>query len=134
MLFSPSLNRFYQPSWEQDYIAAGDWPDDLVEVSDEVFFEFTSYKEGFVRGVENGMPVWVPAPTKSDAELYHEELLQLSAVYNKDISFLSDSYARAALIDGVSEQDKKVDIYNEYQARKIQYQDDVASLKQKYGV
>lgn len=62
MLFSPSLNRFYQPAWEKDYVLAGDWPDDLIEVSGDVFAEFTSPKAGFVRTVVNDLPAWKEAP------------------------------------------------------------------------
>lgn len=68
MLFSPSLNAFYQPAWKKDYVQAGDWPDDLIEVEEAVFVEFTSPKEGYVRTVVDGLPAWDEAPP-----LTHEE-------------------------------------------------------------
>lgn len=68
MLFSPSLNAFYQPAWEQDYVAVGDWPDDLIEVDESVFVEFTSPKEGHVRTVVDGLPAWVEAPPLTNEE------------------------------------------------------------------
>lgn len=73
-------------------------------------------------------------PSKPEAELYNEELAALALAYNYDVTVLSESFSKAALIDGVSEVTKKTAIYNEYVSRKSQYQADVANLKAKYGV
>lgn len=63
--FSPSTNSFRIGSMRSLYVS--NWPDDLVEVSEECFCEFTAGKTGKVRGVgEDKMPVWedVPPPTE----------------------------------------------------------------------
>ncbi|ASG41950.1 tail fiber assembly protein [Enterobacter roggenkampii] len=80
--FSPSLNQFYSIDQKQLYINAGSWPDDASDVSDDIFNEYSSTPpEGKIRGVDNGMPVWVdvPPPTTeqlvSQAELKRQELI-----------------------------------------------------------
>lgn len=53
------------------YDDAGSWPDDAVEVDEEVFMTFTTTPpEGKIRqGSENGLPVWVDAPPPTQGEI-----------------------------------------------------------------
>lgn len=70
--YSPSKNVFYPESKLANYEAAGNLPDDLIDVSDDVFREFTATPAaGKVRVAgEDGLPSWgdIPPPT-------HEELI-----------------------------------------------------------
>lgn len=69
--FSPSDNIFLPAKLKPRYEAAGTWPDDAVEVADEVYQEFGAGQapDGKRRGVEDGLPVWedIPPPTLEEA-------------------------------------------------------------------
>ncbi|SPX11836.1 CPS-53 (KpLE1) prophage protein [Escherichia coli] len=41
MFFSPSLNIFVNPALKDDYINVNSWPDDAVEVDEQVYIEFS---------------------------------------------------------------------------------------------
>jgi hypothetical protein len=67
------------------YVRNGNWPDDAVEVSDELFSEYSSFQNGNgkVRGVgEDGMPAWVDAPEPTPenkiavAEMQKQKLIE----------------------------------------------------------
>lgn len=73
MLFSPSLNRFYQQEWKSDYESENDWPDDLTEVSDSVFIEFSGVPpQGKTRGVVSGYPAWIDIQPPTTEQLVSE--------------------------------------------------------------
>lgn len=86
--FSPSENSFYSESLKASYIAAGNFPDDLKEISDETFIEFTgSSPEGKTRGfAEDGYPLWVDIPPLTPEE-------EAKAAKQKKAAFLSDAYS-----------------------------------------
>lgn len=69
--FSAKELSFYPESLKVDYIKAGSWPDDLIEVNISTFLEFTSQPpEGKVRGSdERGLPVWQSSPNLTKDEL-----------------------------------------------------------------
>jgi hypothetical protein len=56
---------------KSDYIAAGTWPDDGVEVDENVFIEFRrTPPEGKVLGSDsNHFPCWVDAPPESEESI-----------------------------------------------------------------
>ncbi|NIH18902.1 tail fiber assembly protein [Morganella morganii] len=62
--FDSVTNSFYPHSMQDDYIAAGSWPDGGVDVDENVFAEFSGNPpEGKVRGSsKKGYPVWVDEP------------------------------------------------------------------------
>lgn len=67
--YSPGNNAFYPTSLEAEYTEAGTWPDDLIDVSDDVYREFASdaAPEGKQRiAGSDGLPAWedIPPPTK----------------------------------------------------------------------
>ncbi|CAH6661969.1 tail fiber assembly protein [Pseudocitrobacter vendiensis] len=68
--FSPENNAFYPVALKNDYLIAGTLPDDLIEVSDNVFMEYSGTPpEGKVRGVaEDGYPIWVYLPPLTPEE------------------------------------------------------------------
>lgn len=67
----PVANSFYIVSTKQDFINAGTWPDDYVEVSDEVYAEFNEQPpEGKMVGSDKkGYPAWVDTPPLSQEQL-----------------------------------------------------------------
>ncbi|WP_413493885.1 tail fiber assembly protein [Morganella psychrotolerans] len=80
--FSPSTVSFYPEAMLDDYRDAGTLPDDLVNVENNVFAEFSGTPpDGKVRGVLKGKPAWVnmPPPTPEQmiaaAEIQKQRLL-----------------------------------------------------------
>ncbi|MGG6084969.1 DUF4376 domain-containing protein [Salmonella enterica] len=70
--YSPSKNAFYPDELKQVYIDAGTFPDDTVEVSDDVWLEFAGNHppEGKQRAAgSDNLPCWVdiPLPDIEDA-------------------------------------------------------------------
>ncbi|MBD2812123.1 tail fiber assembly protein, partial [Xenorhabdus sp. Vera] len=65
-IYSAKDNAFYAIELRRDYINAGTWPDDGIEVSEVLFHEFRTPPEGkFRMAGDNGLPVWkdIPPPT-----------------------------------------------------------------------
>ncbi|EAW1317818.1 DUF4376 domain-containing protein [Salmonella enterica subsp. diarizonae] len=70
--YSPTQNTFYPDELKQVYIDAGTFPDDTVEVSDDVWLEFAGNHppEGKQRATgSDNLPCWVdiPLPDIEDA-------------------------------------------------------------------
>lgn len=62
IFFSPATAAFYADEFREDYDAAGTWPADAVEVSDEVWQQFIGTPPaGKIRGAVAGAPAWVNA-------------------------------------------------------------------------
>ncbi|WZX60077.1 DUF4376 domain-containing protein [Salmonella enterica subsp. diarizonae serovar 58:r:z53] len=78
--YSPSQNTFYPEDLKQAYIDAGSFPDDTVDVSDDVWLEFAGNHppEGKQRAAgKNGLPCWldIPLPDIEDARRQkHDEI------------------------------------------------------------
>ncbi|QJT79571.1 tail fiber assembly protein [Kosakonia sp. MUSA4] len=72
--FSPSKLGFYDASLKSAYVAAGSWPDDLVEITDEIWGDFLSTPPDGKRLGSNssGVPVWVETPAPTTGELLVE--------------------------------------------------------------
>ncbi|WP_437614810.1 tail fiber assembly protein [Erwinia sp. V71] len=86
-VFSPSKAGFYALSIKSSYEAAGTWPDDGVEVDDDIFSEFIGNPPaGKIRGSIDGMPAWIDAP-----ELTAEE--KVSAAESKKASLRASADA-----------------------------------------
>ncbi|BAE74840.1 Caudovirales tail fibre assembly protein [Sodalis glossinidius str. 'morsitans'] len=70
-VFSGTTGAFYPLNRKQGYIDAGSWPEDSVEVGEEIFIKFQNPPPGKLRGGDaNGYPCWVdaPPPTPEDAK------------------------------------------------------------------
>ena len=68
-IFSALNNAFYPLELQSRYVEAGSWPEDGIEVNDEIFKEFTGEPPvGKVRGVKDGFPCWIdlPPPTRDE--------------------------------------------------------------------
>ncbi|ESA29118.1 TPA: tail fiber assembly protein [Escherichia coli] len=68
--FSPTENTFYCYDWKSDFDAAGTWPADAVDISDEVYLEYSGNPPvGKTRVAgDDGLPEWadIPPLTKED--------------------------------------------------------------------
>ena len=68
-MFSPSENSFLPKEMKADYVAAGTWPEDAVDIPDHYFKCYSKNPpEGKCRGVVDGLPCWVDEE-KSDHEV-----------------------------------------------------------------
>lgn len=85
-VYSSEKNLFFTTELKTQYEKLGDWPTDAVDVTHEIFTEFTSYCKGKVRVVgDDGMPAWAdtPAPTYEqlvDQAEYTQQALISAAV------------------------------------------------------
>lgn len=69
--YSPSKNAFYPDELKQDYLDAGSFPDDTIEVEDDVWLEYAgnSPPEDKVRiAGEGGRPTWGNLPALTQAQ------------------------------------------------------------------
>lgn len=70
--YSAKNNAFFPADENKEYTDAGWILDDLVDVSDEVFSEFTQDRnsEGLMRGSDKkGYPKWIPVTPKTKEQL-----------------------------------------------------------------
>ncbi|HFK4779078.1 TPA: tail fiber assembly protein [Citrobacter koseri] len=70
-IYSPSKNAFFLVSKMTEHKLVGNWPEDGVEISDDLFIQYTSTPPGGKeRGAgKNGMPCWVDLPEPTTEEL-----------------------------------------------------------------
>jgi hypothetical protein len=63
-IYSPSKNAFYISSLQDRYVSGVGWPEDAVDIDDEVFYTYIGTPpQGKIRGAgPDGMPAWVDAP------------------------------------------------------------------------
>ena len=70
MFYSPKNNAFYPLDLKQDYVSAGSWPSDAIEVDESIFLTFSSTPPvGKVRVAgEDNLPSWgdIPPPTAEE--------------------------------------------------------------------
>ncbi|PHM65615.1 tail fiber assembly protein [Xenorhabdus sp. KJ12.1] len=79
--YSAKNNAFYPVLLKTDYINAGSWPDDGIEVSDNIYSEFVSNipPQGKMRiAGKNGSPAWsdIPPPTQEELQQQAERKKQ----------------------------------------------------------
>lgn len=68
--FSPKSNAFYPKALKDAYKNAGTLPDDLKDVSEDIFIEFSGMPPaGKIRSVDNeGFPCWADMPVSEVTE------------------------------------------------------------------
>jgi len=68
--YSAKYNSFFPLALKDDFLKGIGWPDDAVEITDQIYNEFTGEPPvGKIREPgESGLPVWgvVPPPTKNE--------------------------------------------------------------------
>lgn len=129
-VYSASQNAF----WFSDSPSK---PDDSVAVVISIFDEFAvTPKDGKKRvSGPDGMPAWedIVPPQPSDSDLYDAELAKINSQYEIDKTALANAYLNAGLFDGVTEDQKKADIYARLTTLNNKYDADIAALDEKYG-
>lgn len=82
-VFSPASKTFYSLLWKEEFDASESWPDDAVEVTDEIFAEFSSDPPfGKMLGAgKDGLPAWIDIPAPSREELIAEAEQHKSALF-----------------------------------------------------
>lgn len=86
--WSATTNSFYPYAFQNDYVAAGTWPEDAVGVDDSVYNTYGAGQApaGSVRGVVNGMPAWVTvASTLTLADAQASQIALLSNACQEQI-------------------------------------------------
>ncbi|MFV9298582.1 tail fiber assembly protein [Citrobacter amalonaticus] len=95
-VYSPSENIFYAVEYKASYLTSGSWPPDAVNVSDEIFAEFTGTPptgKMMVSGGD-GLPAWgdIPSPSIDDIIADNERTkLQLRAIADSEIEWRQDA-------------------------------------------
>ncbi|ENU1228406.1 tail fiber assembly protein [Providencia rettgeri] len=75
--FNADDNSFYSHELKDYYINAGVWPENGVDIDDDVRNGYLIKKEGFVVGSDkNGHPKWVKAAPKSKEQYIAEAEMQ----------------------------------------------------------
>ena len=70
ILFSPSNCAFYVAEWKNDYLAANNWPADLIAITESEYNNFKQQPpDGKILGSKNGSPAWVAKPPLTLDEL-----------------------------------------------------------------
>jgi len=84
--FSASRKAFFPADLRDDYEAAGSWPDDAVEVSEQVWRAFVAQPpEGKAIGAgDDGQPAWVDIPPQPEPTL-DEIKTRLSAAVQRHL-------------------------------------------------
>ncbi|MDC9621380.1 tail fiber assembly protein [Xenorhabdus sp. XENO-7] len=88
--YSAKKNAFFPKVLMQDYINAGSWPDDGIDVSDDVYSEFVGNipPKGKIRiAGKDGLPAWEDIPPLTQEELYRQAEVKRKQlmIYAKDI-------------------------------------------------
>lgn len=106
-LYSAVDNAFYPYSLEDEYKAAGSWPEDGIDVEDSVFQQFTAEApKGKVRVAgDDKLPTWGDVPALTHDELVaqaKETKAQLISAAKQTISI----WQSELLMDEISDEDK----------------------------
>lgn len=83
--FSPSRAAFFLVCMRDDYIKAGSLPEDLVDVEDAVFAQFTgSPPPGKLRGANvEGYPAWIAVPSLTPEEARQDAVFRKKALMDE---------------------------------------------------
>jgi hypothetical protein len=80
MFYSPLKNTFYAPEFRAAYVAAGTWPDDAVEVSDEIYqaMQMRPPEKIIVSG-QDGLPMLSDLPPPTPNQIIIQQIATLEA-------------------------------------------------------
>lgn len=68
-VYSSSTNSMYPLDLKEDYLNAGSWPEDGIEISEEDYREYNSTPpNGMMLGSVNGLPCWIEIPPPTHEE------------------------------------------------------------------
>lgn len=113
MYYSITTSGFYPESLKADYIKAGTFPDDAIELTPE---EVETYQgkqppEGKQLGSVNGRPAWVDIPPLSEGELAKQRITEIDAELARlDTEAIRPLRAIQAGTDSQYDRDKLADL------------------------
>lgn len=121
---------------KDEYESSGMWPENGIDVSDEISAEFTGQPpNGKKLGVGvDGMPAWVDIPLPPNSDLLKAEIARIGDIYKIDVYDLNTAYLAAIVSDGAQEATKQQIVREKINQRKAQYVADIAAAKEKYPV
>lgn len=95
-IYDAETNLFYPVALKPEYVAAGSWPTNGIEIEDTLFNEYSGPQpEGKIRGVGgDGLPCWVNIPPLTSSELIAQAEFQkteLMSLANNMIAPLQDA-------------------------------------------
>lgn len=73
--YSAKINAFYPEIMMTDYKASNSWPDDVIQVDEDIYIEFaaTEPPPGKIRAADKkGSPCWIDIPPVSKEELIEQ--------------------------------------------------------------
>lgn len=94
--YSKTTNAFYDLSRQAAFVSAGTWPEDVVEVPDDVaavFMQSPPHGQLRVAGVD-GLPEWADVPPPTDADISNINTLNKNMLLERatrEINLLSDA-------------------------------------------
>lgn len=105
-VFSATSLAFYPTQIQAVYEASGNWPSDAVDVTDEVFAEFSGAPpEDMTRGATaDGQPTWVPIPPPPPPTLQQEAAMRMSQPVTVESASLPDLNANYPIDDATRQQ------------------------------
>ncbi|AWQ18491.1 tail fiber assembly protein [Pantoea ananatis] len=91
-IYSARQNLFYALMFKDDYVKAGSWPDDAVEVEESVSDEFNSNPpEGKMRVADSkGNPSWADVPPPSKEELINTATSKQTGLIQEANAFMNN--------------------------------------------
>lgn len=110
--YSAKNNAFYYFGWKEDHDAAGTWPDDAIEVADDIHEKYSADPPTgkiLISGAD-GMPAWgdIPPPT-------HEEIVTEANVERQNRIDAANNYINSKQWPGKAAMGRLKD------AEKLQY-------------
>ncbi|MEM8310917.1 tail fiber assembly protein [Morganella morganii] len=70
--FDPVKCVFYSHGLKEEYLTAGNWPENGVDISDEERAGFMQKPGFFVGADKGGNPVWIPEPPQTKEQLIEQ--------------------------------------------------------------
>lgn len=94
MLFSKSKNAFYAPEFRAEYEAAGNWPDDLREVSGDVYAALMAAQSNgaAIQSDASGNPVAIEPPALTIDQLKAAKTAEINDAASKCAAQLTAGY------------------------------------------
>lgn len=135
-VYSPSENAIYPSVLYLDYIKAGTWPSDGIDISEEDAVKFSGANKpaGKILAMVDGSLCWIDEPPPPNNVLLARAISEISAVYKSDINELNAAYVAALVNDGSSEAAKVAAVRSQITTRKAKYTSDIQDAKLRYPV
>lgn len=115
--YSALNNAFYPSELRPNYTVAGEWPDDVLLVSDDIFLEFTSLEppQGKCRMAgEDGLPVWADVSPPSHNELVADAETKKTTLLSTAAEILGPLTDAVDLDIATTDEKKRYDEWRKY--------------------